>query len=63
MELNTSDVPGMAGEGYDRLRIGRLYVEQLYIVIACGSEKPFIGGNAESIDLRVRMLDCTRANP
>lgn len=62
MELHTSDVPGMAGEGHDRLRIGRLDVEKLYIVIACGSEKPFVWGNAESIDLRVRMLDGPRAN-
>ena len=62
MELHTRNVSGVARESHDRLWIGRLHIEKFYIVIAGCGKKSFIRGDAESIDLRIRMLDCTGAD-
>jgi len=37
-------------------------IVELDIVVARRSEEAFIGGNAETVDLGVGMLDCARAD-
>jgi hypothetical protein len=52
----------VAFEDEEGRRIGRADVEELDGVMAGGGEEAFVGRDAEAIDLRVRMLDCARAD-
>ena len=56
------DVTGMAFESEERVRVRGFYVVELYCVMACGSEETLVGGYAETIDLRVGVLNCSRAD-
>jgi len=51
----------MASQNHNGVWIGRADVEELDIVISRCCEISFIWGNAEAIDLRIGMLDCTVA--
>jgi hypothetical protein len=52
----------MAFENQERSRIGRADIKELNCVVAGCSEEALVGGDAESIDLRVRMLNSARAD-
>ena len=60
VEGNTRDIAGVALEGEEGIRIRRLDVEEFDGVVPSGGEESLIGGDAESIDLRVRVLYCAR---
>ena len=51
MKLNPGDVGSVTGEHHDGLGIGRPCVKQFDIVIASSRKEPFVGRDAETIDL------------
>lgn len=56
------DVPGVTLKGQEGVRVGRLDVEELDRVVAGGSEEALVGRYAETVDLRVGVLDRARAD-
>ena len=56
VEYHTRDVPRVTCKDHDGLWIGRSDVEKLDIVVSSCGEVAFIWGDAQAIDLRVRML-------
>lgn len=62
MEGHSGNVPGMAVEGEHRAWISGANVVEFDVVVSRCSEITLIGRNAETIDLRVGMLDCARAD-
>jgi hypothetical protein len=52
----------MAFESKEGIRVGGLDIVELDSMVASRSEKALVWRNAETIDLRVRVLDCTRAD-
>ena len=62
MESDTCDIAGMPLEGKKRSGVCRANVVELDIVVASRGEKAFIRGDAEAVDLGVRMLDCAGAD-
>lgn len=62
MEGDSSDVVGVALECHQRIRVTRLGVKQLDIVVAGDGEEFLVGGDAEPVDLRVRVLDGAGTN-
>jgi hypothetical protein len=57
VECDSGDVSGMALKSHQWVRVARLGVKQLDIVMARNGEILLVGGDAESIDLRVRVLN------
>lgn len=47
----------MTFEGHHGVGVGGLNVIELDIVVTAGGKEAFIGSDAETIDLRVRVLD------
>lgn len=62
VECHAGDVVRMTFKGNHGIGIGRLYIKELDIVVARGSQEPLIRGNTKTIDLGVWMLDCTRTD-
>jgi hypothetical protein len=62
VKCDTRDIASMTFESEERVRIGGLDVVELDSVVASGSEEAFVWRDAETVDLRVRVLDCARAN-
>lgn len=62
MKGHARNVASMAFESEDRARIGRADIVKLDVVTTSGGEIALVWGYAETIDLRVRMLDGTRAD-
>ena len=62
VECDTCNVVRVALKGNNRARIGRLDVKKLHVVVASGCQESLIRGDAKSIDLRIGVLDSTRAN-
>jgi hypothetical protein len=63
VECYASDIAGMALENRGRSGIRGADVEQLDRVMAGSGEKALVGGDAESVDLRIGVLDGPRADP
>lgn len=63
VKRDTSDVGGVTLEGHDRVGVGGLDIVELDIVVACGRKEALVGGNAQAIDLRIRVLDGARTDP
>jgi hypothetical protein len=57
VECDSGDVASVALKSHERVRVARLGVKQLDIVVTRNGEVLLVGGNAESIDLRVRVLN------
>lgn len=57
VEGDAGDVARVALESEQRVRIGRLDVEELDGVVAGGGQEALIGRDAQAVDLRVRVLD------
>lgn len=62
MECDTGDVVGMTLKCDDGIRIGRFDIKKLDIVVTSSGQEPLVRGNAKTIDLRVGVLNGTRAN-
>lgn len=62
VECHAGDVVRVAFKGNHGVGNGRLYIKELDIVVARGSQEPLIRGNTKTIDLGVWMLDCTRTD-
>ena len=62
MECYASDIIGMTFKGQKRVGIGGFDIVQLDTMMASSRQKPFVWGNAESIDLGIRMLDRSGAD-
>ncbi|KAJ8106163.1 hypothetical protein OPT61_g9722 [Boeremia exigua] len=62
VEGDACDVAGVAIEGQDRVGVGRLDVVKLHRVVTSSGEVPFVGRDAEAIDLRVGVWDRAGAN-
>ena len=58
MEGDARDVARVALKAQDRIWIRRFYIEELDGVVAGGGNETFIGGDAETVDLRVGVLHC-----
>lgn len=56
------NVASMSGEHHDGIWVGRADIEEFDIVVASCSEVSFVWGYTETIDLRIRMLNCAMAN-
>lgn len=63
VERYACDIPSVPFENKEWRRIGRADVEKLYGVMPRGSEEPLVWGDAQSIDLRVGVLNCARTDP
>ena len=59
---DAGDVPSVALERKQRVRVGRFDVIELYGVVAGGGEEALVGGDAEAVDLGVWVLDRARAD-
>ena len=57
MELYPCDVSCMARKHHDRLWIGRFDIKEFDIMVSGGGEVAFVGRDAETVDLRVWMLN------
>ncbi len=62
MERNARDIIRVSFESQKRIGVRGLDVVELYAVMPSCGKKPFIRGDAETVNLRVGMLDCSRAN-
>lgn len=62
MERDASDVASVPFKGEERIWIRGFDVVEFDCVVACGREEAFVGGDAESIYLRVGVLDCAGAD-
>lgn len=63
MEGDSSDIASVTLERQQRVWVRRFDVVKFHGVVAGGSQEALIGGDAEAIDLRVRVLNRTRADP
>ena len=63
METYTSDVVCVTFKGQNGVRVRRLDVIQFNVKMSCSSKVAFIWGDTEAVDLRICMLNCSRANP
>lgn len=61
VERNAGDVVGMAFKGQDRVWVSRFDIVEFDAVVACSGKEPFIRRYTETINLRVRVLNCARA--
>jgi hypothetical protein len=61
MEGHARDVRRVAVKGEDGVGVGRLDVVQLDRVVSSGGQIALVGGDAEAIDLGIRMRDRARA--
>lgn len=59
MKCDASDIVGMAFEGQESIRVGRLDVVEFHIVAARSREESLVWRDAESVDLGVRVLNGT----
>lgn len=57
VEGDAGDVARVALKGQQRVRVGGLDVVELDGVVAGGREEALVGGDAEAVDLGVRVLD------
>ena len=62
VKCDASNVAGMAFESEKRVRVRGFYVVELDCVVAGGGEETLVRGYAETIYLRVGVLDCSRAD-
>lgn len=62
VECDSGDVTGVTLKSHQWVRVARLGVKQLDIVVARNGEIFLVGGDAESIDLRVWVLNCAGAD-
>jgi hypothetical protein len=62
VECDSGDITGVALKSHQWVRVARLGVKQLDIVVTRNGEILLVGGDAESIDLRIRVLDGAGAN-
>lgn len=62
VECNAGDVAGVTFKCQDRVRVRGLDVVKLDTVVACSGKKTLVRRDAKAVDLRVRVLDSTRAN-
>ena len=59
VKSNAGDIACMAFECKERVWIGGLDIVELDSVVACSSKETLIGGDTQSINLRVGVLDRT----
>jgi hypothetical protein len=62
VESHACDVGGVTVEGENGVGVGGFDVVELDGVVAGGGEIALVGGDAEAVDLRVRVWDCTGAD-
>lgn len=62
VECDSSDITGVTLESHQGIGVARLGVKQLDIVVTRNGEVLLVRGDAESIDLRVRVLNSAGAN-
>lgn len=62
MKSHPGDVVRMPVKRHDRVRIRRLDIVELDIVMAGSCQIALIGGDAETVDLGIGMLDGTGTN-
>jgi len=62
MECDTCNVASMTFESKERVWVGGLDIVELDGMVASGGKKALVRGYAKTVDLRVRVLDCSRAN-
>lgn len=63
MEAYTSDVVCMTFKGQNGIWVRRLDVVQFNLVMPCRSKVAFIWGDTQAIDLRICVLNSSRADP
>lgn len=59
---NSSDISRVTLKVEERIRVCRFDIVKLHRVVAGSREESLVGGDGQSVDLRIRMLDCARAN-
>jgi hypothetical protein len=62
MKSHSSDVIGVALELEDGIRVRRLDVVEAHCGVTRRRKKPLVRGDAKPINLRVSMLNCSRAD-
>ena len=62
MKCNTRDIASMAFEGEERVGVGGLDIVELDRMVTSSRKETLVRRDAESIDLRVRVLDCARTD-
>lgn len=62
VECDTGDIVGVALEGHHRVGVCGLNVVELNIIVTSSREKAFVGGNAETVDLGVGVLNGSRTD-
>jgi len=62
VERNARDITRVAIEGEEGVWVRGLDVVELDCVVACSGEETLVWRDAEAIDLRIRVLDCARAD-
>ena len=63
VEGDACDVARVSLENEHRRRISGPDVEELHVVVPGGSEVALVGGDTETVNLRVRVLDCPGTYP
>lgn len=62
MERDACDVALVTFECQQRIRVGRLNIVQLHSMMASSGKVALVGGDAETIDLGIGVLDRSRAD-
>lgn len=62
MKSYPRDIVRVSVKRHDGVRVCRLDIVEFDIVMACGCQKAFIGCDAETIHLGIRVLDSARAD-
>lgn len=63
MEGYPGDIVGVTLEGHHRVGVGALDIVELHIGVPGCREESLVRRDTQAIDLRIRVLDRTRANP
>lgn len=62
VECDAGDVGGVTFESEDGVGVRGFEVVELDVLVSCGCEKALVGRDAEAVDLRVGMLDRSKAD-
>ena len=62
MKCDACDIIRVTLKGHHRVRVGGFDVEEFDIGVACRGEVAFVGGDAETVDLGVGVLEGARTD-
>jgi hypothetical protein len=62
MECDSSNIIRVAFKGHHWVRVGGLDVEEFDIGVACCGKVAFVGGDAETVDLGIGVLEGARTD-